>query len=133
MYAGGNDPGCREPLWNPGISYNASAAPLGSLLATLNAYRRRAGMSAVAQVERWQDDSLYAFSKGENLILFTNVGTAGAPQTRTVTYLPSSWADGDTVCNLLECSECATVANGSLSVTLKGAEGVAVYDKTVRC
>ena len=56
LYAGGNDPGCREPLWNPGISYNATAAPLGSFLARTNEYRRTARVWESLQVERWQDD-----------------------------------------------------------------------------
>lgn len=134
LFAGGNDPGCREPLWSPGISYDASAAPLGPFLATTNAWRRSARLWETLQIERWQDDSLYAFSKGSNLVVTTNVGTGGAPQSRSITYLPSSWVEGTRACNVYACAQCATVAGGSfVTPPLAGSDGVAVYDPTVHC
>ena len=134
LYAGGADPGCREPMWNPGISYNASAAPLGPFLAATNAYRRHARVWETLQVERWADDSFYAFSKGSNLAIFTNVGSSSGPQSRSVTYLPEGWADGTRACNVYACSQCATVSGGAFTTPpLRGEDGVAIYDPDVRC
>jgi alpha-amylase len=136
LYAGGNDPGCREPLWCPYISYNATAAPLGQFLAALNAYRRNASLWESRQVEAHSDDAFYAFSKGRHtLAVFTNVGTGGQPQTRTVAAagLPPAWAPGAKVCNALDCTSCAVVgaAGAGVTLTIRGSEGVAVYDDTV--
>ena len=134
FYAGGNDPGCREPLWCPGISYNASAAGLGPTLAALNAHRRSNQLWLAQQEERFSDDTFYAFSKGAStLAAFTNVGAGGAPQTRTLAAVP--WAAGTRLCSLFDCEAgCATVAaDRSLSVTVRPEHGVAVLSPGVVC
>ena len=132
LYAGGNDPGCREPLWCPGISYNASAAPLGAMLAALNAHRRSSALWETPQDEALSDADAYAFVKGNNtLALFTNVGAGGATQTRTIAAaaLPSSWSPGTALCNALACGDpCPRVAaDGSVTVAVRGADGAAVF------
>jgi alpha-amylase len=134
FFAGGNDPGCREPLWSPGISYNASASGLGPTLAALNAHRRAHQLWQTPQVERFSDNTVYAFSKGTTtLAVFTNVGAAGAPQTRTLKATP--WAPGTKLCSLFGCEAgCATVAaDASLEVTVLGEHGVAVFSPSISC
>lgn len=134
LYSGGGDPGCREPLWNPGISYDAAAAPLGRFLNITNAWRRSARLWDAPQIERWQDDTFYAFSRGSNLVCTTNVGASGSPQSRAVTFLPAGWSEGTRACNAYACSQCATVTGGAfVTPPLAGADGVAAYDPTVRC
>jgi len=135
FYSGGNDPGCREPLWCPGISYNASAAGLGPTLAALNAHRRANSLWKDQQAERFSDDRFYAFSKGTStLAAFTNVGTGGAAQTRTL-KAPLPWPAGTRLCSLFACEAgCATVAaDGTLAVTVEGAHGVTVLSPSVSC
>ena len=99
-----------------------------------NAYRRAARLWEGAQVERWQDDSLYAFSRGSNLVIVTNVGINGSPQSRAISDLPNDWTNGTTACNAYACGQCATVTNGVfITPPLHGADGVAVYDPSVVC
>jgi len=135
LLAGGGDPFCREPLWATATApYNASAAPLGQFLAGLNAYRKRAKLWEWGQVERWQDDSYYAFSKGGSLAVFTNVGVHGSDQTRAITYLPEGWEEGTRACNTLSRCVCATVLGGVFRTPpLPGREGVAIYDPSATC
>jgi alpha-amylase len=129
LFAGGADPGCREPLWSPGISYNATAAPLGGFLNATNAYRRAAALWEARQAEAWSDDTLYAFARGPALAAFTNVGSGGPDQSRAIGVLPADWADGTRACNVFECGQCATVAGGAFVLPpLRGRDGVAVYD-----
>jgi alpha-amylase len=130
LYAGGNDPGCREPLWCPGISYNSTAAPLGPMLAALNGYRKAAALWKEAQEEALVDDAVYAFTKGATLAVFTNVGVAGAPQARTIlaAALPAAWTPGTLVCDLLDCAApCLAVDAAGLAVTVRGDAGAAVF------
>ena len=130
LYSGGNDPGCREPLWCPGISYNSSAAPLGPLLTALNGYRKAAALWKDAQVEALADEAVYAFTKGATLAVFTNVGETGAPQARTIpaAALPAAWTPGTVVCDLLDCAApCLTVDAAGLALTVRGDAGAAVF------
>lgn len=138
LLAGGGDPACREPLWATaagaaGGAYNASAAPLGPFLAALNAYRKRARLWEALQIERWQDDTFYAFSKGNStLAAFTNVGGGGGVQTRDITYLPPAWTVGTRLCDALDCSSCVVVEAGPMvRVSVAGAQGVAVLSPLV--
>ena len=137
-FDGGNDPANREAFWAAGGSYDAAAAPLGPMLTGLLAYRRHAALWAAGaeQLERWQDDTFYAFTKGDGTFAaFSNVGTGGQDQTRTVTYLPGVWTAGTVLCDPFDCRNCATVAAGpSLQVTVKAAAGWLVLDPRVaRC
>lgn len=140
LLSGGGDPDCREALWESaggggggggGNPYDAASAPLGPFITTLNAHRKSAQLwgPGSEQVERWQDDQFYAFSKGNTtLACFTNVGSNGGSQTRSVTYLPPAWAPGTKLCNVLDCKVCATVQEGPvIEVGVEGGEGVAVY------
>ena len=131
-FHGGGDPGCREPFWE-GAEYSASAAPLGPFLAALNGYRRQAALWTSLQIERWQDDSFYCFSKGNStLAAFTNVGAGGPAQSRAVTYLPEAWAPGTVACDALNCKNCLTVQDGPVAhVQVDAASGVALYSLEV--
>ena len=137
LLRGGGDPGCREALWQAAGGgrppYSAQAAPLGPFLAALNAHRRSAQLWRALQVERWQDDALYAFSRGSStLAVFTNVGSAGGQQARDVTYLPEAWAPGTRLCDALDCTSCTVVGAGPVArVRVDGASGVAVYSPLV--
>lgn len=134
VYAGGNDPGCREPLWCPDISYNATAAPLGLFLSTLTNYRRNNQLHLYRQQELFVDDNFYAFRKGNNtLVVVTNIGGNNPDPTRTLTTVPDDWLSGTKFCNVLDCSQCNTVDNEHhLQLTVHSKDGVAVYDPRVQ-
>ena len=133
LFHGANDPECREAFWASGGEYNAQAAPLGHFFSQLNAHRRLGALWDSLQVERWQDDSFYAFTKGNaTLAAFTNVGGGGGTQTRDITYLPPAWAVGTRLCDALDCSSCVVVEAGPmLRVSVAGAQGVAVLSPLV--
>ena len=127
LFRGGGDPDCREALWGAG-AYNASAAPLGPFLLALNEARRSEQLWLAPQVERWQDDAFYAFSRGRNLAVFTNVGEGGAPQSRRVTYLPEGFGEGARACNALPPCGCGVVQGGAfVTPPLSGGDGAGLY------
>ena len=138
LFSGGDDPENREAFWASGGSYDAAKAPFGPMIAGLLNYRRtrELWLKSAAQLERWQDDSYYAFTKGDGtLAAFTNVGSHGTDQTRTVTFLPTAWSAGTQLCDPLDCRFCATVGSGpsgtSLVVTVQAYKGFVVLDPGV--
>jgi alpha-amylase len=137
LYSGGNDPANRETLWGNGVSYSASDAPLGSFLTALNTYRKDNELYMSQQAEGWSDDTFYAFHRGENtLVAFTNVGSDGGSQSRTLppASLPSLFASGTTVCNYLDgCNTCATVDDNGVTLSVNGADSVAIYTEYSNC
>ncbi len=104
-FDGGNDPTNREAFWPAG--FNISHAPLGQLVKTLNSIRKQNKIvGGLQQVQRYADDSFYAFTRGSGIsdassvfVAMTNVGQHGAAVTRTITYQP--YADGTVLCNAL--------------------------------
>lgn len=78
------------------------------IIATINAQRKASEIWNHEQVERYVDDSFYAYSRGEFLVALTN---SGSTQQRQVTYSPFS--EGETVCNIFyPTSDCQQVSNG---------------------
>lgn len=127
-FSGGNDPACREILWP--TQYTGNGTALGGFITTLVAYRKAAQVWQYPQVQRYADDTFYAFTRGTVFVALTNVGTGGAPQSRTITYHP--YANGVTLCNLFACADCVTVAAGAFGVTLTGGQPK-VYAPTIHC
>ena len=89
-------------------------------------------------MEAWRDDTFYAFYKEPGtLAAFTNTGTSGESQTRTlpVGSLPEAWRIlGTTICSALDgCSSCAVVDEAGLAVTVKNTESVAVFTTQDNC
>lgn len=115
-YNGGSDPKNRESLWpNDNTSHE-----LYQFLASLVFTRKAHQVWAYDQVQRYSSDKFYSFSRGATLVCLTNSG--GADVTVSMSYLPSEYKEGTTVCNALNASgsDCATVVNGKLTVTLSG-------------
>ena len=52
-------------------------------------------------MQRYADDTFYAFTRGTVFIATTNVGSKGSPQERTITYHP--YSNGTKLCNLYVC------------------------------
>jgi len=74
-FHGGNDPNNREPLWTS--QYNQQA-PLYQFISTAVAHRKQAQVWLYPQVQRYSDDSFYAFSRGTTFVAMTNVGSSGS-------------------------------------------------------
>lgn len=78
------------------------------LIATVNAQRKASAIWDNAYVERYVDDSFFAYSRGEFLVALTN---NGGTQERKVTYHPFS--EGETVCNIFyPTTDCQQVSGG---------------------
>ena len=85
-----------------------TSSDLYQIIAKVNAQRKASEIWNESYVERYVDDSFFAFSRGEFLVALTN---NGGSQERTVTYHPFS--EGDTVCNIFyPTTDCQTVSGG---------------------
>ena len=78
------------------------------LIHKVNAQRKKSSVWNYSYVERYVDDTFFAFSRGEFLVALTNNSTN---QTRQVTYSP--FANGTVVCNIFNpTTDCQTTNNG---------------------
>ncbi len=97
-FKGGNDPANREPLWT---SLNPNN-PLYTYMKTLVNVRKDNQVWNYPHVERWCDDSFYAFTRGNVLIALTNNNDVTA--VREITYHP--YKPGQKLCNQLYAGDC---------------------------
>jgi len=113
-YGGGPDPACREQLWtNMNTSY-----PTYNYIATIVNFRKQTQFYNEEQIQRWSDDTFYAFTRGQYFFAFTN--TQGTQQARNITYQP--YSDGTVLCNLFYATDCVQVENGQFPVYLNNGE-----------
>ena len=85
-----------------------TSSDLYKMIATVNAQRKASAIWNNAYVERYVDDSFFAFSRGKFLVALTN---NSGTQERKVTYSPFS--DGETVCNIFyPTTDCQKVSGG---------------------
>lgn len=112
-YNGGNDPANRESMWP---NYDTSSE-LYKFIASLVTTRQREAVWTEAQVQRYSSENFYAFSRGSTLVCLTNSGGDGV--SATISFLPPSYVDGTTVCNVLNGDfDCVTVVDGRITVAL---------------
>ena len=90
-YNGGPDPACRESLWQ---DYNTNS-DIYKMIAKVNAQRKKSAIWNYSYVERYADDTFFAFSKGEFLVALTN---GSGTQSRQITYSP--FPNGVVICNI---------------------------------
>lgn len=110
-FNGGNDPANREPLWP---SMNSDSA-LYKFMTQLVSIRKQNQVWNSPHVERWCDDSFYAFTRGNVLITLTN--NDQGQQSRDITYHP--FKPGQKLCNQLYTGDCIFVtADNKIQVTL---------------
>ena len=107
-YAGGADPGNREPLWD---NYNTNSE-LYKLLGKANALRKSVSIWNYGIVQRWADDNFYAFTRGNVLACFTNVQSLQ----RTITY--HEFNVGDKLCNALYDGDCVIVTSSGIPINM---------------
>ncbi|PRP81162.1 hypothetical protein PROFUN_01996 [Planoprotostelium fungivorum] len=94
-FYGGYDPLNREDMWRSGYNTNTK---MHQYIKTLNSARSKAQVWKYPQVERYVDDDVYIFTRGDVLIVTTN--------------------EGDVLCNILWTSDCIRVVDGGLPITL---------------
>lgn len=127
-FDGGNDPNCREVLWPTGFTGNSTT--LGLFIKQVISYRKQAQVWTNSQIQRYSDNSFYAFTRGNTFVATTNVGSGGQQQQRSITYHP--YPNGTKLCNVFQCGDCVTVQNAAFSVTLVSGYPK-IYDPTVHC
>ena len=114
-FSGGQDPQNREALWT---SMNPSN-PLYTFIQTIVGVRKQYKVWSQPHVERWCDDSFYAFTRGSVLIAVTN--NDQGQQHRDVSYHP--YQPGQKICNQLVAGDCVVVtADNKLPVFLNNGE-----------
>jgi len=115
-FSGGQDPANRETLWN---DMNTDSE-IYDYLRTLNKIRKDTGFYELDQIERYSDDTMYAFSRGDILFAFTN---RHDPQVKTISDHP--YSEGTVLCNVLRGEgdgDCVDVKDGKFDVTLLDGE-----------
>lgn len=70
-YGGGNDPQNRESMWQ---DFNTSS-DMYQLINKVNAQRKKSAVWNYSYVERYVDETFFAFSRGEFLVALTNNST----------------------------------------------------------
>ena len=96
-YAGGNDPGNRESLWQD----MDTSAHLYQMTAKVNNARKQTESYKHPFEEKYVLDNLYAFQRGDMFVALTN-GYDDVNQ--SVGNL--SYADGTTVCSIFDENDC---------------------------
>ncbi len=89
------DPYNREELWPTNYPTNTD---LYQFLQIAVAHRKQYQVWLYPQVQRYADDTFYAFTRGNTFVALTNVGSNGNTQPRTITYHP--YANGVKLCNM---------------------------------
>jgi len=112
-YSGGKDPMNREAMFQ---DFKPESDIYG-FLKKINLARKTTRWYEHPQVQRFSDDSFYAFSRGPVLFAFTN---SLEQQTRTINY--HNYPDGTILCNIFYPTDCVTVQAGTFPVVLNGGE-----------
>jgi len=112
-YGGGMDPANREPLWT---NMNTET-DIYRMLKTINNFRKSTQYQKYDQVQRYSDDQVYAFTRGDHFFAFTNTHDY---HSRTITYHP--YPEGTVLCNIFHREDCVEVKNGEFPVVLINGE-----------
>ncbi|KAN0055305.1 hypothetical protein ACTA71_008415 [Dictyostelium dimigraforme] len=123
-FNGASDPNNREPLWTTSFNTNS---PLYQFIATVNAFRANITEDLTeAQIQRYSDNTFYAFTRGNAFVALTNGGTGQTQTSRTITYHP--YLEGTTLCNIFYPTEdCIKVVGGSFTIYLDHGESKIYY------
>lgn len=116
-FAGGTDPLNREPLWT-NMDPNSE---LYQFVKIINQFKHKTKLYELDQIERYVDDTMYVFSRGENLFAFSNVDEN---QDQVVSNLP--YEDNIYLCNIFDEKDCVKAENGEVKISMVG-KGVKIY------
>ncbi|KYQ93843.1 putative alpha-amylase [Tieghemostelium lacteum] len=113
-FDGSADPNNREPLWTSEFNQQAT---LYQLIKTINEFRAQYPVYGSSQIQRYCDDTFYAFTRGQIFVALTNGGSDQYQISRNITFHP--YDDGTTLCNIFYPTvDCITVANGQFTIYL---------------
>ena len=119
-FNGGNDPDDREPLWPTGLKTDTE---MYQFVKAINQARKSQKWFEQAQVERYAEQSFYAFTRGDTLVVMTN--DENQQITRTITY---SEYKGGILTNIFDENDKINVGDdGSYSVTINGEPKIYTY------
>lgn len=96
------------------------------LIAALVAHRKAARVFDFAQIQRYADDSFYAFTRGATFVAACNDGGAAR---RRITY--HEYAEGATLCDVLAPDSCVRVEGGGFDVACREGGPVVLYPTPV--
>jgi len=115
-FNGGADPANREPLWT---HLHAPKTEIYQFLNTLNKFRKDTQFYKYDQVQRYSDNQMYAFSRGDYFFAFTN--SQDEQVSKVITSHP--YSEGTLLCNVLqEKGDCVEVKDGEFVVVLRHGE-----------
>ena len=115
-FNGGNDPANREVLWT---NMNTNS-PMYLFIQQIVSIRKANQVWTSPHIERWCDDSIYAFTRGNVLVAITNNDSLGN-QVRYINYHP--YKVGQKLCNQLFAGDCVFVtADNKVPLTLNNGE-----------
>ncbi|RUP00750.1 hypothetical protein BC936DRAFT_140715 [Jimgerdemannia flammicorona] len=110
-YAGGADPGCREPLWTSG--YNTNSEMYLFIQKVIMQARKKLGTDTYMSL--WVNDKIFAFRRGKGLVVLSNYGL-GSGTTQTVN-LSGQFTEGTKLVDIFT-GQSITVSSGSVTVTI---------------
>ena len=121
LFHGGNDPYNREPLWTAMQEGNETFGFLKKIIS----FRKSLGLYDLAQIERYVDDQVYSFSRGDYFFAFTN---SKEEQNKEIRDHP--FAENTVICNILAeveaVDDCVVVKNGGFNLKMVNGE-VKIY------
>ena len=110
-FTGNNNILNREVLW----TNMDTSSRLYKFIKTLNKVRNDNRVWNYPHLERSVADNFYSFTRGDVVIALTNTHDTVE---YSITSLPNSYQEGTVVCNVLVTSDCTTIKNGTLDVSL---------------
>jgi alpha-amylase len=114
-YHGGNDPQNREALW----PHMDTTSDLYLFMQKVVSVRKANKVWTQPHIERWCDDSFYAFTRGQVLVATTN--NDQGQQHRDISYHP--YKPGQKLCNQLYTGDCVFVtADNKVPIYLNNGE-----------
>ena len=108
-FVGGADPYNREPLWD---HYDTSTE-LYQMLGKINEFRKKHKIWDLEIEQRFADKNFYAFTRGNILACFTNTKSIE----RNIVH--HDFNVGDKLCNFFESSDCVTVSEDGINISMK--------------
>jgi alpha-amylase len=125
-FNGGNDPNNRETLWNRMNPQSYFYLMIQKMVKFRNFIMDE--LWNAEHVERYVMDNFYAFSRGNVFVATTNVG--GSYSRLFYNVADHDFEEGQVLCNLLYPTDCVTITNGQLPVTLMNGESKIFYPKS---
>lgn len=112
-FSGGPDPHNREPMWN-NFNYNHE---IFKFVQAINNARKASKSNTQQQFEKWVDDNLYCFKRGNMVVAVTN-----KVYDLSVMVPNIGFTEGTILCNIFWDNDCVKVAGGKIPVDLKNGE-----------